>query len=69
MLQLHEIYGWQMSALQAMRLLRRLGLVSRQDVRQMRSLLGREADVPPNLWPVCNLLYLAEVAPANRLPV
>ena len=52
MIQPHLQYGWQMNAQQALRLLRRLGAVSRQDARQMRS-----------------LLYLAEVAPANRLPL
>ena len=36
---------------------------------QMRSLLGREVAVPDSLLPACNLLYLAEVAPANRLPL
>lgn len=35
----------------------------------MRSLLGREVAVPDSLLPACNLLYLSEVAPANRLPV
>ena len=37
--------------------------------QQMRSLLGREVEVPDSLLPACNLLYLAEVAPANRLPL
>lgn len=72
MLQPHEIYGWQMNAGQALRLLRRLGRVSRQDARQMRSLMRpdvEDAAIPPSLWPACNLLYLAEVAPANRLPL
>nr|WP_180319387.1 hypothetical protein [Delftia acidovorans] len=45
------------------------GAVSRQDARQMRSLLGREVALPDSLLPACNLLYLAEVAPANRLPL
>lgn len=69
MIQPHLVYGWQMNARQALRLMRRLGVVSRQDARQMRSLLGREVDVPTSLFPACNLLYLVEVAPANRLPL
>ena len=40
------------NAQQALRLLRRLGAVSRQDARQMRSLLGREVAVPDSLLPV-----------------
>jgi hypothetical protein len=68
MIQPHLQYGWQMNAQQALRL-RRLGAVSRQDARQMRSLLGREVALPDSLLPACNLLYLAEVAPANRLPL
>ncbi len=69
MIQPHLQYGWQMNAQQALRLLRRMGAVSRQDARQMRSLLGREVALPDSLLPACNLLYLAEVAPANRLPL
>lgn len=71
LLQPHHLYGWEMNALQALRLLRRLGQVSRQDARQMRSLMRpgtADEAIPPHLWPACNLLYLLEVAPANRLP-
>ena len=65
----HLQYGWQMNAQQALRLLRRLGAFSRQDARQMRSLLDLEVALPDSLLPACNLLYLAEVAAANRLPL
>lgn len=69
-MQLHEIYGWQMSARQALVLLRRTGQANRLQARHLQSVLdsGR-ATVPPNLHPLCRLLYLAQVAPANRLPV
>lgn len=69
MIQPHLMYGWQMNARQGLRLLRLLGVISRQDAWQMRSLLDREVEVPDSLLLACNLLYLAEVAPANRLPL
>lgn len=68
-IQPHLMYGWERNARQALKLLRRMGAVSRQDANQMRSLLDKEAEIPPSLWPACNLLYLAEVNPANRLPL
>lgn len=67
LIQPHQVYGWQMNGRQALRLLRRLGRVSRQDARQMRSLMRaglQDEAIPPRLWPVCNLLYLAEVGAA-----
>ena len=72
MLQPHQLYGWEMNAPQALRLLRRMGKVGRQDARQMRSLMRADLQddrIPQRLWPVCNLLYLMEVAPANSWPV
>lgn len=68
-MQLHEIYGWQMSAHRALALLRRTGQAQRLEVRHLLSLLdsGREV-VPPSLAPLCEKVYLLQVAPANRLP-
>lgn len=69
-MQLHEIYGWQMSAHRALVMLRRTGQAERQQARHLQSVLdsGREV-IPPSLHPLCRLLYLAQVAPANRLPL
>lgn len=71
MVQPHVMYGWQMTALQALALLRRMGEINRQQARQMRSLLVAEEEVqiPDSLVEVCERMYLAEVMPANRLPV
>ena len=68
MLYLHEIYGWQMSAHQALLLLRRTGQADRVQARHLLSVLdsGREA-IPQSLAPLCERLYLMQVAPANRL--
>ena len=70
MLQPHEIYGWQMSAHQALQLLRRTGQADRMQARHLLSVLdsGREM-TPPSLHLLCERLYLMQVAPANRLPV
>ena len=69
-MQLHEIYGWQMSAHQALQLLRRTGQADRMQARHLLSVLdsGREM-IPPSLHPLCERLYLMQVAPANRAPV
>lgn len=68
-IQPHLMYGWERNAHQALKLLRRVGAVNRMDARLMRSLIDKEVEIPPSLWPACNLLYLAEVSPANRLPL
>lgn len=69
-MQLHEIYGWQMNAHQALVLLRRTGQADRLQARHLQSVLdsGRQV-LPRNLHPLCERLYLMQVAPANRLPV
>jgi len=69
MLHPHEIYGWQMSAHRALLLLRRTGQADRVQARHLLSVLdgGREV-VPRSLAPLCERLYLMQVAPANRLP-
>lgn len=68
----HLIYGLERNAHQALALLRRMGEVSRQDARQMRSLMavdqGDGSRLPERLVPLCLKLYLLEVVPANRLP-
>jgi hypothetical protein len=68
-MQLHEIYGWQMKASQALALLRRTGQAQRLEVRHLLSVLdsGREV-IPASLAPLCERVYLMQVAPANRLP-
>lgn len=68
MVPLHEIYGWQMTASKALALLRRTGQASRLETRHLLSLLN-SGRVPPSLHPLCEKVYLMQVAPANRLPV
>ncbi|ODT36959.1 MAG: hypothetical protein ABS55_04630 [Lautropia sp. SCN 70-15] len=70
MLHPHEIYGWQMSAHQALLILRRTGQADRVQARHLLSVLdsGQEA-VPQSLAPLCERLYLMQVAPGNRLAV
>lgn len=69
MLQLHEIYGWQMNAHRALQLLRRTGQANRMQARHLLSVLGRGQEViPPSLHLLCERMYLMQVAPANRLP-
>ena len=69
-MRLHEIYGWQMNAHRALQLLRRTGQAQRLEVRHLLSVMdgGREV-VPPSLHPLCERLYLMQVAPGNRLAV
>ena len=69
-MQLHEIYGWQMNAHRALQLLRRTGQANRMQARHLLSVLdsGREM-IPPSLHPLCERLYLMQVAPGNRLAV
>lgn len=69
-MQLHEIYGWQMNAHRALQILRRAGQADRVQARHLLSVLdsGREM-IPPSLHPLCERLYLMQVAPANRVPV
>ena len=57
---------WEMNAHQALRLLRRQGLASRQDARQMKSVLRHNSKVPPNLFPLCQRLWLAQLPPLTR---
>ena len=68
MVQLHETYGWQMNAHRALALLRRTGQANRLQARHLLSVLdsGREV-VPISLAPLCERLYLMQLAPANRL--
>ena len=68
MVQLHEIYGWQMSARQALVLLRRTGQANRLQARHLQSVLdsGRQV-IPSNLAPLCERLYLMQLAPANQM--
>lgn len=67
-MQLHETYGWQMSARQALALLRQTGQANRLQARHLLSVLdsGREA-VPTSLAPLCERLYLMQLAPANQM--
>lgn len=71
----HEIYGWQMNAHRALALLRLMGQVSAAQARFLRTLMregvtdsAKEQALPKSLYPLCDLLYLAQVMPGNRLP-
>ena len=69
MLQPHAIYGWQMSAHQALQLLRQTGQANRTQARHLLEVLNSGQEViPPSLHQLCERLYLMQVAPANVLP-
>lgn len=67
---LHEIWGLEMDGVQALTLLRQTGQASRLEARHLLSVLdsGRK-EIPVSLHPLCNRLYLMQMAPGNRLPV
>lgn len=69
----HLIYGLERSAHQALALLRQMGEVTRQDAREMKSVMaidpGDGSMIPERLVPLCLKLYLLELAPANALPI
>mgnify|MGYP007049498178 CR=1 FL=1 len=57
---------FEMTAWQALKLLRRQGMASREEARQMRAVLREDAPVPPTLHPLCQRLWLAQVPPVTR---
>ena len=57
---------FEMTAHEALKLLRRQGLASRQEARQMRAVLRADAVVPRQLHPLCQKLWLAQVPPPSR---
>ena len=69
-MQLHQIYGCQMSASQAVAMPRRTGQANRLQARQLLSALVSESEMlPVSLAPLCDKVYLMQLAPANVLPL
>ena len=69
-MQLHQIYGCQMSASQAVAMLRRTGQANRLQARQLLSALVSESEMlPVSLASLCEKVYLMQLAPANVLPL
>ena len=64
----HEIYGCEMSARKALAMLRKTGQVGRMQARLLLSALDNGA-IPLNLAPLCDKVYLMQLAPANELPL
>ena len=56
----------EMSAHEALKLLRRQGLASRQEARQMRAVLREDLPVPKRLHPLCERMWLAQTPPISR---
>ena len=56
----------EMSAEEALKLLRRQGLASRQEARQMQAVLRADDPVPKALHPLCSRLWAAQVPPLTR---
>lgn len=65
MLQPHEVYGWQMTARAALLVLRRTRQAGRIEARGLMAALDREAAIPAELHPLCERLYLMQLAPAS----
>ena len=56
----------EMSAEEALKLLRRQGLASRQEARQMQAVLRADDPVPKALHPLCQRLWTAQMPPVSR---
>ena len=58
------MYEFEMTAPHALKVLRRNGLVSREDARLMRSLLmGESRSLPERLYPLLEMLFLVQTKP------
>ena len=65
MLKPHEAFGWQMTAHEALLVLRRTRQAGRQEARSLMTLLPLEEAIPAELFPLCQKLYLMQLAPAS----
>ena len=54
---------FQMSAQQALRIVRRSTRVNRQSARQLRSILQQGREIPQHLWPLVDLVFLVQTLP------
>ena len=69
-MQLHQIYGCQMSASQAVAMLRRTGQANRLQARQLLSALVSESEMlPVSLAPLCGVLIGATPAVLTPPPM
>ena len=64
----HEIYGCEMSARKALTVLRKTGQVDRVQALLLLSALDN-GSIPLSLAPLCDKVYLMQLAPANVLPL
>lgn len=57
------VYDFSMDPYQALKLLRRLGRISRQDAQAIKSLGEAGRPLPERLWPMLDLMFLVQVNP------
>lgn len=64
--ELHQIYGFDLTAKQALSLLLRIGQARPQDAKAMLEVLERGSRVPPQMSWLAERMYLVQLSPASR---
>lgn len=57
------VYQYEMSAFQALKQLRRLGLLTREQSRQLQALMWSGEPFPPHLESAAELIFLVQTLP------